>query len=263
MIRECIIAALISLPAVAAAQGKMIKSVSLNGKVQFAGVDRPGDLYVVMEDGYVRKYDGNGKEIASKKYTTPPTLFDPRDGTLSFAYFRTGQRLEYLSPDMSSSDEKTLSPEFAISAWLACPSKNELWILDSEDLSLKKTVDRGGAIGNDVRWTLHRPESVSSITYMREYQNFLFILDQKKGIDMFNGIGKLIREVNEPGLPWFNFLGEELYYPKGQTLQFLDLYTAETREMAIAKPFRFVMLTDLRMMVVGEKSIEFFEFTPN
>jgi len=109
MIRECILAALIVPVALGTnAQGKLIKSISLSTKVKFAGVDRPGDLYVVMEDGFIRKYDANGKEIASKKYAAPPTLFDPRDGILSFAYFRAGQRLEYLSPDMSSSDEKHL-----------------------------------------------------------------------------------------------------------------------------------------------------------
>src|SRR5690349_20664708 len=146
---------------------------------------------------------------------------------------------------------------------MVCPSKNELWILDSADLSLKQTSNRGEAIAYDVAWTGEKPASITSVTFMREYLNFIFILDVETGIDMFNAIGKRIREVNEKGLTWFNFLGEELYYPRGQTLQLMDLYTGETRELAISKPFHYALLTDQRMILVGERSIDFFEFTPN
>jgi hypothetical protein len=247
---------------IAYAQDKPIATVQLTGTVTFAGIDRPGDLFIVMSDGWVRKYDKNGVEIVSKKFTSAPTLFDPRDGTLSFAYFREGQRLEYLSPDMSVSVEKVLNPEFAISAWQVCPSKNELWILDSADLSLRQTLDRGTAVAYDANWTGPKPSSLEGIVFMREYLNFLFVLDRQTGIYMFNNLGKPIRHIKEENLFWFNFLGEELYYSKGQALHFIDLYTGETREIALPWQSQFALLTDERLILVGAGKIEFRAFAP-
>jgi len=242
-------------------QGKLISTIPLSGKVHFASVDRPGDLYIIMEDGLVRKFDLNGKEIASKKFVSPPTLFDPRDGTLSFAYFRDHQRLEYLSPDMSSSTEKQLPPEFTVYPWQVCPARNELWILDSADLSLKQTAGRATTVGYEAKWQ-GKPARPSSITFMREYLNFLFILDVDNGIHVFNNLGRHIRQIDQPGLKYFNFLGEELYYMQGQSVQLMDLYTGELRQLAIPKPCTFALLTDQRMILVSDGKVEFFEFVP-
>ena len=262
MNRQFLVGLLIALCWAAQAQDKPIKSVPLNGSVVFAGVDRPGDLYVVMDDGLIRKFDKDGKEIATKKYPSPPTLFDPRDGTRSFAYFRESQKMEYLSPDMTISIEEKLLPEFAISAWLVCPSKNELWILDSADLSLKQTTGRGTAISDDVQWSVDKPARVASIAYMREYLNFLFALDEESGIHMFNHLGRSIRHIKEPGLHWFNFLGEELYYATGQKIHFIDLYTGEEREISLPRECNFALLTDERMILVEKDMIEFRVYKP-
>jgi len=242
-------------------QGKLVTTVALVGKVHSASVDRPGDVYVVMEDGLIRKFDLNGKEIAFKKFNTPPTLFDPRDGTLSFAWFRGTKRLMHLSPDMSEITEEQIHAEFAISPWQVCPSKNELWILDSADLSLKQTTGRVTTVGSDVSWPGAKP-AIKEISYMREYQNFLFILDQGVGIHMFNNLGRKIRQIDEKNLPWFSFLGEELYYMKSQSIHMMDLYTGESRDMPLPYSCQFALLTDQRMILVREGTLEFFEFTP-
>jgi hypothetical protein len=257
-----LLAASLIVPLVGLSQDKLIKSVALKGTVVFAAVDRPGDLYIIMSDGLIRKFDKNGIELATKKFDLPPTLFDPRDGTMSFAYFRKEQKLVYLSPDMSSSDEKSLNPEFAINAWQVCPTKNELWILDSADMSLKQTIDRGSAIAYDATWTGEKPASAGTIMFMREYLNFLFVLDSQGGLHMFNHLGKPIRHIKEKDLPWFNFLGEELYYPKSNSLYFIDLYTGEERELPMPNKASFVLLTDERMMVVTPERVEFRTFKP-
>jgi hypothetical protein len=262
MNRKLLTIGLLALPFICNGQEKLLKTVPINGPVAFAGVDRPGDLYVVMKDGWVRKYDGNGNEIATKKFESAPTLFEPGDGTRVFAYFRKGQKFQYLNPDMSESDERVVNPEFAISPWLVCPSRNELWILDSADMSLKKTSGRGTAIAYDVPWTMHKPKSVGPITYMREYLNFLFVLRQDSGIYQFNTLGKLINHVSAPKLQWFNLYGEELYYSvnsnESSRLHFIDLYTKETRDSK-TKDIQHAFLTEERFFIVTTTGIEFYE----
>lgn len=232
---------------------KKIASIELGNNVSYAAVDRPGDLYVVLNDGQVLKYDKAGKQIGHLKLNSVPTIFDPKDGTRAFAYFRESQTIALIAPDLSSSESAPLHPEFAVSALLVCPSKNEFWILDSADFSIKKTKGRGTAIDYESSFA-----KKDNPVYMREYLNFLFVLDN--GIHVLNNLGKEIHQLD--AAPYFSFLGEEIYYPSGNTLQFVDLYTTEKRQIDLPHAATFVLLTDDRMILVSGKSIEFFEFVP-
>jgi hypothetical protein len=240
---------------------KKIATTETQADIVYASVDRPGDLYVILADGHALKYDKTGKQIGKMKFKSVPTVFDPKDGTRAFAYFRDSQTIESITPDLSFSDSSPLHPEFAISAWLVCPSKNEFWILDSADITMKKTKDRGMAIAYESEFSKGESD-VNKIVYMREYLNFLFVLDNEKGIYILNNLGKTIRRIDVQNIPYFSFLGEEIYYISGNTLQLIDLYNTEKREIALPHPARFAFLTDDRMILVKGKSIEFYEFIP-
>jgi hypothetical protein len=233
---------------------KRIAAIQTPANVTYAAVDRPGDLYVVLSDGQALKYDKTGKQIGMIKFKTVPTIFDPKDGTRAFAYFRESQTIESIAPDLSFSDSSPIHPEFAVSAWLVCPSKNEFWILDSADFSIKKTKGQGTAIAYEAAFA-----KKDNPTYMREYLNFLFILDN--GIHILNNLGKDFRKI-DANVSWFSFLGEEIYYVSGNSLVLVDLYNTEKREIALPHPAKFALLTDDRMILVQDKSVEFFEFVP-
>lgn len=233
---------------------KQLASFQLQADVAFAAVDRPGDLYVIMNDGNAVKLDKNATLVGKKKFNTIPTVFDPKDGTRAFAYYRELQAIESIAPDLSFGEFTSLHPEFAVNAWLVCPSKNEFWILDSADFSLKKTKDKGTAIAYESAF----PKDKTPV-YMREYLNFLFVLDDD--IHVLNNLGKQIRKL-DVNVPYFSFLGEEIYYPLGSALQLVDLYTTEKRNITLPHSARFAFLTDDRMILVEGKKVEFFEFTP-
>lgn len=233
---------------------KKLASFQLPGDVAFASVDRPGDLYVIMKNGETLKFDKNAKQIGKKKFNSVPTIFDPKDGTRAFAYFRDTQQIEWIAPDLSFGDLSPLHPEFAVSAWLVCPSKNELWILDSADFSLKKTKEKGTAIAYE------SPFRGKSPLYMREYLNFLFVLDDNS-IHVLNNLGKEIKVINTR-VADFSFLGEEIYYVVNNSLELVDLYTAEKRILALPHNAEFVFVTDDRMILVNNRTIDFFEFKP-
>jgi hypothetical protein len=232
---------------------KKITSFDLQSDVVYAAIDRPGDLYVIMKSGEALKFDKNAKTIGKKKFSTLPTVFDPKDGTRAFAYYRELQAIESIAPDLSYGDFTPLHPEFAVSAWLVCPSKNEFWILDSADFSLKKTKEKGTAIAYEATFKGQSP------TYMREYLNFLFVLD--KGIHVLNNLGKEIKVIEAEAID-FSFLGEEIYYIKDQSLQLVDLYTTEKRTLPLPHAAQFAFLTDDRMILINNRTIDFFQFTP-
>jgi hypothetical protein len=240
---------------------KKIATVETPAEIVFACVDRPGDLYVILADGHALKYDKTGKQIGKIKFKSVPTVFDPKDGTRAFAYFRASQTIESITPDLSSSESSPLHPEFAVSAWLVCPSKNEFWILDSADITMKKTRDRGMSIAYESEFSKGESD-VKKIVYMREYLNFLFVLDNDNGIHILNNLGKDIRRIDVKAVPYFSFLGEEIYYLSDNMLQFIDLYNTEKREIPLPHPANFAVLTDERMFLVTGRTIELFEYKP-
>ena len=244
------------------AQQQKIRSVTFPEEVHFAAVDRPGDLYLVLKNGEIRKIDKDGALLGRRKFPSLPDLFDPRDGVLAFAYFRSSQILEYLAPDLSTSSSQMVPEQFAVRPWLVCPTKNEIWILDSADLQLKHTTGTLTAIDRELVWPEPSSASVSQLTYLREYQNFLFVLDRTRGVHVLNPLGKIIKTLGQPGMPHFHFLGEEFYYHTQRGLLLTDLYTAEERTLPLPYACDFALLTDERLFIVSGKKLEVFTFTP-
>jgi hypothetical protein len=236
--------------------------ITVEAEIVWAGIDRAGDLFVMLANGDVQKYEKSGRKVGAHKFATPPTLVDPLDGVNSFYYARGGHRYGRMSYDFSTVEEKILDPSFAISPWLVCPALHELWILDSADFTIKKT--RMNAMTISLEETLkHLPDKkMTDYVSLREYQNYVFLLDQSAGVHVFNPLGRYIRTLGEKGMGYFNFLGEELYYVDSGQLVFVDLYTQERRTITLEKEFRFALLNDDSLYGIRGKEIHILPFNP-
>ena len=97
---------------------------------------------------------------------------------------------------------------------------------------------------------------------MREYQNFVFLLNPGKGLYIFNSLGNYLRTIGGPGIRSFNFLGEELYYLQNGKLHFFNLFTTDTRQIDIGMAYTDVLLTDERMILFIHNRIDICSFRP-
>jgi len=240
----------------------LLHRLSLPGQVQSAGIDRPGDLYVVMQTGEIQKISKDGVLLGRRQHASAPTLFDPRDGVRSFTYFRSSNTFEFLSADLTEADSYRLLPEFAISPWLVCPTKNEVWIFDGADYSMKKTGASFGLIDREFTLKGISPADSLTFSYLREYQNFLFLLSPQKGILAINSLGTVTRTLGKPGLRAFHFLGEEVYYHEGNQLHLTDLYTSETRAITLPYACDEALLSDERLFLIRGNRLEIFSYQP-
>jgi hypothetical protein len=192
-----------------------------------------------------------------------PTLFDPRDGARLFVYYRDDQHYEFLNPSFESIASYKVDAAFAIQPWLICPSgEYKLWILDKMDNSLKKIDVRASEVEVEVVVDYALIQNVEAFKTMREYQNFVFLLDPSRGIYIFNSLGRHLRTIAAPGIPSFNFLGEELYYLKAGKLELFNLFSAETRQLEIDPRYADALLTDERMMLFTSGKIDIYPFRP-
>lgn len=253
----------VSIAFLSSAQQKKIKTVEVSDTILFATIDRPGDLYVVMKDGQIQKFDKDGKLIILYRHKTVPTLFDPRDGARLFAYYRENQEYDYLNPSFDITSSFRIDSAFAIEPWLIAPSvDHKLWVLDAADHSLKKINPRESEVEVEVIIDAAIIQQASDFTLLREYQGFVFLLHPGKGIYIFNSLGKHIKTIEGKGIRNFSFLGEELYYLKNGNIRFFDLFSAETRQMPVEGHIDFALFTDERLVLIRYKSIEIFEFRP-
>ena len=242
-------------------QSKKIASLKTTSEIVYAAIDRAGDFYVVIKSGEIIKYDKNGINLGSYIHEGTPTLFDPANAIRLLVYYKKAQEFAWLSPDLSTNPFQTIDSSIAIEVALICPSGDQnIWVLDDADLGLKKVNLSDSRVLTE--FSISDQFKENRFTLMREYQNFLFLLDPKTGIVVYNSFGKQIRKIHETGLTYFNFLGEELYYKKDNQLKFLDLFTAETREIVIPAPSEFVLLTDERIIIINKNQVQIFEFIP-
>lgn len=247
---------LLATPLFSIAQKKII-TIDIKD-VASAYVDRPGDLYILHTDNKVSKFDTLGLPVADMGFEKTPTVFEPRDGARMFIYFADVKQGAFFSPETSQGffiyDYFALEPMLATSC-----GDNQVWIVDKGDWSVKKFDPKASKIVAESLIERNQFEGDLKITAIREYQNFLFVLEKNTGILVFNSLGKQIKKIAGKEIQYFNFLGEELYYAKDGKLFFYDLFDGKTREETADPKSLYTLLTDARKYVVYADKIDVFE----
>ncbi|MBT1704134.1 hypothetical protein [Chryseosolibacter indicus] len=240
-----------------------INTIEVSDTIISATVDRPGELYIVTKTGQIHRYSEDGKLMALYKAKSVPTLFEPRDGARLFAYYRETQQYDLLNPSFDVTRSFRVDSAFAIRPWLVCPSgDNKLWILDQEDNSLKRVNMRESVVETEANIDLKIIKDASVFTAMKEYQGFVFLLHPQQGVYIFNALGKHIKTIEVRGISSLQFLGEELYYIKNNKAHLFNLFTADTRVIALPSVTLFTLITDRRLYQLSNTSILVSTFTP-
>jgi hypothetical protein len=251
---------LIFSPLIVSAQFNKIKSIEVSEIISAASIDRPGDLYLITDQGQIQKFSEDGILRGVHKTNPSPTLFEPRDGVRAFAFYRQDRTYAYLTPSFDFLNAYQIDSAFVIDPWLACSSREvSMWCLDAVDGNLKKINTKTGIIEIDVKLT---DVNMTDITFMREYQGFLFLLIRGKGIAVYNGLGKWVRTIEDKDVNAFDFLGEELYYITKGTLQFFDLFSTEPRIMKLPSICTLALISDTRLFMINGKTVDIYTFQP-
>ena len=247
----------------ATAQTEKIKTLTLSDTILYSAIDRTGDFYAITKSGQIQRFNGEGELTLLYKAPEVPTIFDPRDGARLFAYYRSDQHYEYLSPSFQITASFKIDPSFAIQPWLICPSgDHKLWMVDHADNSLKKVDVRSSEVQVEVVVDSASIGDVQAFTTMREYQNFVFLLDPDTGLFIFNSLGRHIKTIGSAGIERFNFLGEELYFLHNGKLEFFNLFSAETRDVEVDPAYTDALVTEETLILFTPETIDIYSFRP-
>jgi hypothetical protein len=223
------------------------------GEIKAATVDRLGNFFLVLKKGRVNKYDANCKLVASAKIQAD--LLEPWFHPSIFLFNRSQKKITRYGRHFENPVSTELDASWAIEPYLVTVrADNHIWILDKVDASLKHINPMTGATVSEFAIDTTQFASRPHFTHIREYQNMLFVLDQNAGILIFSIFGKQVEFINKIGIRSFNFVGEELYYASGSTIQFFDLTTEATREVKVEGNNQFALVTDERIILVDDKN---------
>jgi hypothetical protein len=124
---------------------------------------------------------------------------------------------------------------------------DRLWLFDETTFRLLKIDTRVNQVVYENPLELLLDRQQQDVTFMREYQNKLYMADRLSGIFVFDNMGNYQKKIALPNLTYVGFLGDELYYLSGNQLYFQHLYTFKTRTVVLpeqALPYQQVLAGD-------------------
>ncbi len=222
--------------------------------VTFMAEDRLGDFFIVQKTGKIKKYDLNGKVLASTS-EKGVTLIEPWYHPSIFIYKRSKQQYILYGRNFENREESVIEPSIAIEPYLACPTHdNKLWIFDKADYSLKKVNRYTNEVIYEFEIDRELVTNQPEFTYLREYLNLVFLLDKNSGILILNHLGLVINKIEIKNLKGFYFYGEEIYYLENDKLKFLNLVTEKEHEVSLPPGTQQAIITDERIIILNNSS---------
>ncbi len=195
-------------------------------------LDRMGNVYASDASGNILKYDPHGKYELTFSPSRPGAvhLLEAWNSIKIIAFYKVFQRFMLLDRFLTmvpAYDFDAAKIGFARLATLT--SDDMIWVVDDTDFSLKKYNSRLKRVETTTSLDLVLDPAEYNITFMREYQNQLFVADENSGILVFDNLGSYRKRIPLEGIKFFGFLDDELYYTKGDTLFFYHLYNFDIR----------------------------------
>lgn len=192
-------------------------------------VDRLGQLYTTDSRGNVNRYDSLGQFqlTFSAPRPAPVTLLEPWNAVRIFVFYREQQQYQILDRFLSESPLKNFPSELGFVRLATLSNDNNLWVVDDADFSLKKVDWQTGRILLSSPLELLLPGGNYDLSYLREYQNQVYIVDRKSGLLIFDNMGNYQKTWALPGLSYLFFQGENLLYSDDKALYRRPLYRVE------------------------------------
>ena len=229
-------------------------------------IDRLGDFYLQFKNQSIKKYDTGGNYLYTFKPTSDSiTSLHPWNPLNVFVYERNNQTILFLDRVLQPLNKISINSSLAIEPWLTCAGNNNsnYWLYDKADHSLKKINITNETISLEIDLKKLYRQQTPNLVYVREYQNLLFLLDQKEGIKIISITGKLIESFPSVRIKNFGFMGEELYYLEENKLKFYNLYTKQQHNIEIGNDIAFALATDEKVILVSHAGkVSIWEFKP-
>ena len=214
---------------------------TLQSEVKLEGLDkmsfdRRGQLYLSDQKGNIYQYSQLGLEQVNYS--------PPRQGKLSileawntqriFAFYQEFQAYQlfdrFLVP---TPGRRQIIPSAGFVNVASLSADQQIWLVDDRDFSLKKYNPNTGEFSIITPLNLMADLENYQFTFLREYQNRLFLVDKNSGILIFDNLGNYEQTIKAGGIAWIAFEKDEIQYLTANTLTLQNLYSLEKRSLIL------------------------------
>jgi len=198
--------------------------------------DPYGFIYISDERGNIYKIDSLGKNEAlySPKKNSPATLLEGCRNVNLFLFYQNYQEYKLLDRFLTEISQKKLSSEKIGYARLATLSMdNNIWIIDNTDFSLKKLNLQFNRIDINSSLGLILPTGDFEFTFMREFDNNLYLADKNTGILVFDNLGNYKTTIPAIGIHYFSFFRNSIYFISENAFNMVNLLTGHKKQIPL------------------------------
>lgn len=204
----------------------VVKSVAVKN-IDKITHDQFYNIYISTLNGQIHKYDKNGTFLLSNSPTKPQAI-DQIEGSNTiriFCFYKDLQEFNYFDRFLTFENPIKLDPQLIGYAKTATTSSdNSIWIFDEADYSLKKYDPIQQKILQNTNCGFIFEKGEHSITYMREYQNKLYLLEKDSCIYIFDNLGNFNKQIKMPNVKQISFFNDELLLLLDKKVRSINLY---------------------------------------
>ena len=189
--------------------------------------DRTGNIFLTFKGGAITKYSPSMDSLISfsPEKLGDISLLEAWHGFQIFAFYEEFQEFVLLDRFLTRATRYQLSQSSANYADMCTISSDQnLWIFEENELRLIKLNLNVRAVEIEVPLEFILDTSEHNITFLREYQNLVFLVDVNSGIYVLDNLGNYLRKIDAPGIKTCSFKGDHLFYLHNDEVHDINLY---------------------------------------
>jgi hypothetical protein len=210
-------------------------SLLLKGVSQIS-LTRQGQILAATNQSAIFLLDSTGKVLYQFSPRRPARihLLEGWNGLRIFAFYRDFQEYVMLDRFLLSDGPVPLDPEKTGYARLLAPSLDgNLWVLDESSFQLKKIEIQSQKTLFSTPLDLVLTGKQYELSFMREYQNQLYLADRLGRVLVFDQMGNFRKKLPLEKCGWLGFRGEEIYTLENDSLAFFHPFLLKKRKLAL------------------------------
>ncbi|WP_159437404.1 hypothetical protein [Hymenobacter daecheongensis] len=214
-----------------------------------ASLDRRGNLYVADEQDNIHQYGADGQQL--NVYSPPQpghtAQIEAWNTSKILVFYDDRQQVLLLDRFMAPITQVRLTDfmDGQIRTATLAPD-DRLWLFNESDLTLRQFDPTPQRLTLSTPLDLIIGRSKPDFSFLRQYQNNLYLLDRTSGVFVFDNLGNYRKKLPFTGLSTIGFRGDELYYLTEGKVSFFHLYTLAERTLPLA-------VAGVRQVLLGEQ----------
>ncbi|MFN3315576.1 MAG: hypothetical protein ACK40K_02105 [Raineya sp.] len=194
---------------------------------QMVSNDIYGHIYIADRQGNITQYNAKGDSLLRYAPTQPASIhiLEAWKGLKILLFYKDLQSYTWLNRFLVATQNKILQNEqIGFVRLLTYAADGNLWLFDDQDFSLKKyQPDQNKVLLTTPCDLLFSPKNYQ-ISFLREYQNQVFLVDKNFGIFIFDNFGNFKKNLHIRNINFITFLGDYVTYIQENTLYLQNLY---------------------------------------